>query len=86
MKKLVIEDEGEGLIALLGEKVLICCCKYFYTGILDGVDVRCVKLKNSSIVYSTGDWSDESYSDIQKLHTDEWYIQIESIESFGLSK
>ncbi len=86
MKKLVIEDEQEGLMALLGKRVLLMTAGYFYEGELIGVNDTCVKLKNPSIIYSTGAWSDSSYSDSQKLHTDIWYIQTGLIESFGLSK
>ena len=88
MKKLVqvTEEEGEGLEALLGERVLIMCAGYFYEGELIGVNDSFVKLSDPSIVYSVGAWSDKSYSDIQKLHAKEWYVQRGLIESFGRSK
>lgn len=88
MKKIVKvqEVEGEGLVALLGERVLLMCAGYFYEGKLEGVNTTCVKLTDAAIVYSTGAWNDKSYSDIQKLHTSEWYVQTGLIESFGLSK
>ena len=82
----VEEIEGEGLLALLNKRVLLMCAGYFYEGELEGVNDSYVKLKDPSIVYSTGNWSDADYSDIQKLHADEWYVQRGSIESFGLSK
>lgn len=37
MKKLVEEVSGEGLEKLLGERVLIMCANYFYTGKLVAV-------------------------------------------------
>lgn len=82
----VQEIEGEGLTALLGQRVLLVCAGYFYEGELIGVNDSFVKLTDASIVYSTGPWSDEDYSDIQKLHTKDWYVQRASIESFGKSK
>lgn len=77
MKKLVQvqEIEGEGLESLLGERVLIMCAGYFYEGKLIGVNESFIKLDDSAIVYSTGEWNNESYADIQKLHQKEWYVQ-----------
>ena len=88
MKKPVqlIEDDNEGLVLLMNEKVTLMCLNYFYTGELVGVNDTCVKLKNPSIVYSTGDWSDKDWSDVQKLPTDTLYVQTQSIESFGVLK
>ena len=86
-KKIQVEEvENEGLIALLGKRVLLMSAGYFYEGELDGVNEQCVKIKNPHIVYSTGDWSDSEYSDIQKMHIEEWYVSIGLIESFGISK
>ena len=88
MKKLVQVQEldGEGLDSLLGERVLILCAGYFYEGLLVGVSETFVKLEDPSIVYSVGAWADKLYSDIQKLHQKEWYVQRGLIESFGKSK
>ena len=88
MKKLVQvqEVDGEGLDGLLGERVLLICAGYFYEGKLVGVNDSFVKLEEPSIVYSTGPWSDKNYSDIQKLHQKEWYVQRGLIESFGKGK
>ena len=88
MKKLVQvqEIEGEGLESLLGERVLLMCAGYFYDGKLIGVNDTFVKIDDAAIVYSTGAWSEKSYSDIQKLHQKVWYVQRGLIESFGKSK
>ena len=53
MKKLVsvTEVEGEGLISLLGEKVILFCMNYFYAGKLSGVNASCVPLEDAAIVY-----------------------------------
>lgn len=86
-KKVKVEEvENEGLLALLDKRVLIMSAGYFYEGKLEGVNDSFIKLTDPHIVYSTGTWSDKEYSDIQKLHTDNWYVQIGLIESFGLSK
>jgi flagellar biosynthesis GTPase FlhF len=86
MKKLVEQVENEGLEALMGERVLLMCAGYFYEGKLIGVSETFVKLDDAAIVYSTGEWSDKDYSDIQKLHQKEWYVMKHLIESFGRSK
>lgn len=82
----IVDEIGEGLEALLGQRVLLLCAGYFYEGILIGVSQDAVKLDDAAIVYSTGAWSDKSYSDIQKLHQKEWYVCRGLIESFGKSK
>jgi len=82
----VIEVDGEGLKALMGEQVLLMCANYFYAGKLVGVNDTCVKLEEPSIVYDTGSFSSDSWSDAQRLHADEWYVQLSAIESFGKGK
>ncbi len=77
--------DGEGLTGLLGNKVLLLCMNYFYTGILEGVNETCVLLKDPSIVYETGPWTSDTYKDAQKLPND-LYVQKSAIESFCLSK
>lgn len=83
MKKLVkVEEvEGEGLIGLMGEQVLVFCLNYIYTGKLVGVNTTCIKLENPSIVYSTGCFKEKSFGDAQKLPND-LYLQVATIESF----
>ena len=88
MKKLVTveEIEGEGLEALLGENVLIFSMNYIYTGKLVGVNKEFIKLEDAKIVYETGPFTDKNYKDAQSLPTKAWYIQLTSIESFGIGK
>lgn len=82
----VTEIDGEGLELLLGKRVLLMCAGYFYEGKLIGVNDSFVKIDDAAIVYGTGNWSDKDYSDIQKLHKSQWYVQRGLIESFGESK
>lgn len=88
MKKLVnvVEVEGEGLAALMGERVLLMCANYFYAGELVGVNESFVQLKDASIVYDTGAWDKKGYTDSQKLPSDFWYVQTSAIESYGVGK
>lgn len=86
MKKLVnvVEVEGEGLAALLGENVLLFCVNYFYAGKLVGVNDKYVQLEDASIVFETGELIAKTFKDAQKLPA-VWYVQTAAIESFGKS-
>ena len=85
MKKLVEEVQGEGLEKLMGERVTLFCCRYIYTGKLVGVNDTCVLLSEGGIVYETGGFDTSDWSDYQAVPGD-WYVQKDSIESFGLLK
>ena len=82
MKKLVEIDENEGLEKLLGERVTLICCRYIYCGKLVGVNDDDLLLEDAGIVYETGDWGTDSYSDLQKLPGPA-YIMKGSVESYG---
>lgn len=86
MKKLanVVEVENEGLVSLLGEKVILFCLNYFYAGTLVGVNDDCVLLEDGGIVYETGPFSDESWKDFQKIGN--VYVRINMIEAFTKGK
>ena len=88
MKKLinVVEVEGEGLDALLGEQVLLFAMNYIYAGTLSGVNESFVQLTGAKIVYETGDFADKGYKDAQALPGEFWYVQRGAIESFGRGK
>ena len=85
MKKIVTEVAGEGLEKLLGERITIFAANYIYTGILSGVNESCVLLTQAAVVYETGPFGDKKWKDAQDL-SDEWYVQIHAIESFGRLK
>ena len=85
MKKIVQEVSGEGLEKLLGDRVTLFCANYIYTGILSGVNENCVLLTDAAIVYETGPFLDKKWKDAQSL-PDSWYVQVNSIESFGKLK
>lgn len=83
MKKLAqcIEVENEGLVSLLGEKVVLFCMNYIYSGILDGVNEHDVLLTEAVIVYETGGLCDKSFKDAQRLPNN-LYVRTSSIESY----
>lgn len=88
MKKImnVVEVENEGLMALIGEDVMIFCMSYIYAGKLAGVNEECVLLEDAKIVYETGSFQDKGYSDAQSLPNKKIYIMKKNIESFGYGK
>ena len=85
VKETIVEDENEGLIALLGQTVTLFCAVYIYTGKLVGVNKTCIKLENPKIVYETGEFTSKLWKDAQALPND-FYIQIAMIEGFGVVK
>lgn len=87
MKKIVkVQDvSGEGLFALLGERVTLFCMNYIYTGKLSGVNDECVLLEDAHIVYETGPFTEKNWKDAQKLPSS-LYVQKAAIESFGIVK
>lgn len=87
MKKLVSVQEvsGEGLEALIGERITLFCERYIYTGKLTGVNTTVVLLEDAAIVYETGKLSDKQWSVVESL-PGPWYVQVGKIESFGLLK
>lgn len=88
MKKIVTvtEIDGEGLDALLGQKVMLFCLNYIYAGTLSGVNASFVQLEDAHIVYETGAFNGSGYKDAQKLPGTVWYVQTGAIESYGLGK
>ena len=86
MKKIVnvVEVEGEGLQALMGEKVILFCMNYFYAGTLVGVNNDCVLLEDGGIVYETGSFKDAAWKDFQRIGS--IYVRIASIEAFAKGK
>ena len=85
MKRLVEEVNGEGLDKLIGERVTLFCMNYIYTGKLSGVNETCVLLTDAAIVYETGPLDEDGWKDAQSLPYD-WYVQLSSVESFGILK
>jgi len=76
---------GEGLEALMGQRITLFCMNYIYTGKLVGLGATCVKLSDPAIVYETGAFTDKAWKDAQALPND-LYISTAAIESFGVMK
>lgn len=84
MKKVinVTEVENEGLEAFLGQKITVYCFGFIYTGILEGVNSKFIKLDGAKIVYDTGSHSSKDYATVEPM-PGAWYVMISAIESFG---
>lgn len=83
MTKIVQEVDGEGLISLLGKRVILLCTNYFYSGVLEGVNTSDVLLADAGIVYETGKLDADVFADFQKFGGDgKLYVRTESIESY----
>jgi hypothetical protein len=80
MKK-PVEESGEGLVKLMGERVTLFCLNYIYTGKLTGVNDTCVLLEDAGIVYETGAFDAAQWKDCQKL-PQPVYVMLSAVESF----
>ena len=84
MKRLV-ESEGEGLVAHLGEKVTLFGLVYIYTGVLSGVNDFEVELTDAKLVYETGPLASGDWKDAQTLPSP-WSVRLAAVESWGAAK
>jgi hypothetical protein len=84
MKKLVNvqEVEGEGLLGLLGENVLLFCMNYIYTGKLIGVNDTEVMLENAGIAFDVGNIGSDEFAEMERFKRPH-YVRLSSIESYG---
>lgn len=85
MKKIVTvtEVEGQGLEALLGQKVTLFCMNYIYAGVLVGVNEADVLLEDAHVVYETGEFTAGKFKDAQRVAS-EWRVRTAAIESYGV--
>ena len=83
MKKLVNvqEVEGEGLVGLLGENIMVFCMNYIYAGKLVGVNEKDILLDPAAIVYETGELVDKKFTDAQAT-PGPLYVRTTAIESY----
>jgi hypothetical protein len=83
----VIEVANEGLPSLLGKVITCKCVNYIYTGKLEGVNDKFLKLSDASVVFETGPYHDAKWKDAQKLPGDGVaYLMLHAIEYFGVMK
>lgn len=85
MKRIVESDEVSGFEAMLGEKIVVICGIYIYTGILSGVNQDHIELKKPKLVYETGEWTSGEWKDAQNL-VGPFRVMLQGIESWGPAK
>lgn len=83
--KRIIETDGGGFEAMLGEKIALFCQIYIYTGVLTGVNEDHLELDDAKLVYETGELASGDWKDAQDL-TQPWRVMRQAIESWGPSK
>lgn len=70
-KVAVIEVDGEGFNALMGQRITMYALDGFiYTGELVGVNDSFIKLNATSQVFETGPFTDEKWKDAQRFPGD----------------
>ena len=84
--KTLIETDKHPLDECLGKRVQVWCLNYTYTGNLKSYDERELVLTEPAIVYETGPFNEDGFSDEQET-LDEWrVISRSAIESYALVK
>ena len=83
----IVQSDANAFDQYLGQKVVIYACRFIYTGILEAVDNTTILLSDAHIVYDTGEHAKDkkSWGVVEKCWSNDWAVQIASIESFGLS-
>ena len=76
-----IQEVECGYLNLLGKEVYVSCGNYAYTGVLTGVNSSIIEIKEPSIVYETGTWSNKNWKDAQRLPCEFTFVNIDHIES-----
>ena len=84
MKRLV-ETDGGGFEALLGQKVCLFCGVYIYAGCLSGINADHLELTEPWLLYETGELTSGPWKDAQALPSP-WRVMRQGIESYGVAK
>jgi hypothetical protein len=83
--KTIEENENEGLMSLIGQRVTFYCLDYIYCGDLIGVNDVQIKLQNCKIVYDTGAFEKTTWETAEKFPND-WFIRLSAVTSYGVLK
>ena len=85
MKRVVVETDEGGFVAMLNEKVCLFCGVYIYTGKLVGVNDDHLEIVDAMLVYETGELLHGPWKNAQPL-PNPWRIMKHGIESWGPAK
>lgn len=81
MKRICEDEQQSGLEGLIGESVLLLCSNYFYHGKVEALSDTDVELSDAGIVYETGSWEDEGFTDKQDLPANV-FVKIQAVEAY----
>ena len=82
--KRIVETDGDLITNLLGENVLIFCCRFLYEGKLSAINGNFLELTGTRIVYDTGPHDKaKDWATVEPCWNDRWLIAISAIESMG---
>ena len=81
MKGIMESEEQSGLESMIGEMVLLICSAYFYHGRLTALSETDAELSDAGIVYETGSWDEDGFTDKQDL-PNTVYVKLQSVESY----
>ena len=84
--QVIITEDTDIYVELMknGQDVTFFCMNYFYTGKITGVNGDKVILEGTRIIYETGSFGDSKFKDAQSLGAVQWFINMATIESFGI--
>ena len=85
MKRVIEVDELGGFDAVLGQKIVVFCMIYIYTGTLSAVYDDHIELDDARIVYETGSLTKGDWKDAQEL-LGPYRVMVSAIESWGPAK
>jgi hypothetical protein len=79
---ITVDTDDRGIAEYLGQRIIVFCVNYIYSGILAGVNSTNILLKDGGIVYETGSFTESKFKDFQPIGHD-IRINLAAIESFG---
>ena len=83
--KRIVETKDGGYDSMLGEKIVLFCGVYIYTGKLVGVNEDHLELADAKLVYETGELASGDWIDAQAL-PGVWRVTKQGVESWGAAK
>ena len=83
--KRIVQESGGGFEDMLGEKIVLFCGVYIYTGVLSGVNDDHLELTEPKLVYATGELKSGEWANAQELPSP-WRVMRQGIESWGSAK
>jgi hypothetical protein len=85
-KTLVVTEKTDIFEEIMksGETVTLFCMTYFYNGKIEAVNGEDIVLTGARIVYETGSFDTNTFTNAQELCTQQWFVRKQAIESYGI--